>query len=76
MLERNGVDPEREVTFMAFGTVNEALAALLGGAVDALDSGTAQMLPVSEDEGACALLADTVDYDYLTVQQGIAARRP
>jgi ABC-type nitrate/sulfonate/bicarbonate transport system substrate-binding protein len=74
VLERNGVDPEREVTFIALGTVNEALAALLGGAVDASMQGPPNMFR-AEDEGM-RLLADTADYDYLTVQQGIAARRP
>jgi NitT/TauT family transport system substrate-binding protein len=74
VLERNGVDPERDVTFISLGTVNEALVALLGGAVDASMQGPPNMFR-AEDEGM-RLLADTADYDYLTVQQGIAARRP
>ncbi len=73
VLERNGVDPERDVTFIAMGTVNEALGALLAGVVDATMQGPPGMFR-AEDEGM-RLLADTVDYQYRTIQQGIAARR-
>lgn len=73
VLERNGLDPERDVTFLAMGTVNEALGALLAGVVDATMQGPPGMFR-AEDEGM-RLLADTADYHYRTIQQGLTARR-
>ncbi|HZR98205.1 MAG TPA: ABC transporter substrate-binding protein [Chloroflexota bacterium] len=73
ILTQNGLDPERDVTLIAMGSVTETLAALLGGAIDASMQGPPNSFR-AEDEGM-RLLAETADYHYRTVQQGIATRR-
>jgi ABC-type nitrate/sulfonate/bicarbonate transport system substrate-binding protein len=73
VLTQNGVDPERDVTLIAMGSVTETLGALLGGAIDASMQGAPNSFR-AEDEGMRSL-ADTADYHYRTVQQGIATRR-
>ncbi len=72
-LGRNGLDPTRDVTYIAAGQSTDALAALLTGAVSA----TMLTPPTSfraEDEGM-RLLVDTEEYHYPTILSGIAASR-
>jgi NitT/TauT family transport system substrate-binding protein len=72
-LERNGVDPERDVTLVAMGQSNEALVALLNGAVAATVLSPPAIFR-AEDEGM-RMLVDTNEYNYLTVLSGIASTR-
>jgi NitT/TauT family transport system substrate-binding protein len=72
-LGRNGLDPARDVTYIAAGQSTDALTALLSGAVSA----TMLTPPTSfraEDEGM-RLLVDTEEYHYPTILSGIAASR-
>jgi ABC-type nitrate/sulfonate/bicarbonate transport system substrate-binding protein len=72
-LGRNGLDPARDVTYIAAGQSTDALTALLTGAVSA----TMLTPPTSfraEDEGM-RLLVDTEEYHYPTILAGIAASR-
>jgi NitT/TauT family transport system substrate-binding protein len=72
-LERNGLNPEGDVTYVATGNLNNSLGALLSGNV------AAALLapPVSfraQDEGM-RLLVNTEDYGVRAVLSGIAASR-
>jgi NitT/TauT family transport system substrate-binding protein len=70
-LGRNGLDPARDVFYVATGQSTDALTALLTGAVSA----TMLTPPTSfraEDEGM-RLLVDTEEYHYPTILSGIAA---
>jgi NitT/TauT family transport system substrate-binding protein len=72
-LERNGLNPESDATYVATGNLNNALGALLSGNV------AAALLapPVSfraQDEGM-RLLVNTEDYGVRAVLSGIAASR-
>jgi NitT/TauT family transport system substrate-binding protein len=72
-LARNGLDPARDVIYIATGQSTDALTALLSGAVAA----TMLTPPTSfraEDEGM-RLLVDTEEYHYPTILSGIAASR-
>ncbi|HLH26854.1 MAG TPA: ABC transporter substrate-binding protein [Chloroflexota bacterium] len=72
-LSRNGLDPARDVTYIAAGQSTDALTALLTGAVSA----TMLTPPTSfraEDEGM-RLLVDTEAYHYPTILSGIAGSR-
>jgi NitT/TauT family transport system substrate-binding protein len=72
-LERNGMNPEGDVTLVATGNLNNSAAALLAGNVAA-----AMLAPpvtfLAEDEGM-RLLVDTRDYNYPTILGGVAASR-
>jgi NitT/TauT family transport system substrate-binding protein len=72
-LGRSGLDPARDVTYIATGQSTDSLTALLTGAVSA----TMLTPPTSfraEDEGM-RLLVDTQEYHYPTILSGIAASR-
>jgi ABC-type nitrate/sulfonate/bicarbonate transport system substrate-binding protein len=73
ILRSQGLDPERDVTLIAMGSVTETMGALIGGAIDASMQGPPNSFR-AEDEGM-RLLAETKDVGYRTVQQGIATRR-
>jgi NitT/TauT family transport system substrate-binding protein len=72
-LERNGLDPERDVTYVTTGQITESVTALFAGAVDAAllsPPGTFR----AEDEGM-RLLVNTHEYDFAAVISGIAGTR-
>ncbi|HZR98852.1 MAG TPA: ABC transporter substrate-binding protein [Chloroflexota bacterium] len=72
-LERNGLDPERDVTYVTTGQITESVTALLTGAVDAAllsPPGTFR----AEDEGM-RLLVNTQEYNFAAVISGIASTR-
>jgi NitT/TauT family transport system substrate-binding protein len=72
-LERNGMNPEGDVTLVATGNLNNSAAALLAGNVAA-----AMLAPpvtfLAEDEGM-RLLVDTRDYQYPMILGGVSASR-
>ncbi len=73
VLERNGLDPDRDVTMVATGNVNNSLAALRSGAVAAgMISAAARY---EAEEGGLRLLVDTAEYNYPAIIQGIAVSR-
>jgi NitT/TauT family transport system substrate-binding protein len=72
-LERNGLDPDHDVTYVTTGQITESVGALLAGAVDAAllsPPGTFR----AEDEGM-RLLVNTQDYNFGAVISGIAGSR-
>jgi NitT/TauT family transport system substrate-binding protein len=72
-LERGGLDPTRDVTYISMGQSSEALVALLNGAVAATVLSPPAIFR-AEDEGM-RMLVDTNEYNYLTVLSGIAGTR-
>lgn len=71
-LERNGLDPERDVTFIATGNITNSTTSLLSGAVDAAMLSPPGMFK-AEDEGM-RLLVDTTEYRYPSIG-GVAVSR-
>jgi NitT/TauT family transport system substrate-binding protein len=72
-LERNGLDPDHDVTFIATGQITDSVLALLSGAVDAAllsPPGTFR----AEDEGM-RMIANTHEYNFPAVISGIAGSR-
>jgi ABC-type nitrate/sulfonate/bicarbonate transport system substrate-binding protein len=72
-LERNGLDPDRDVTYIATGQITDSVIALLTGAVDAAllsPPGTFR----AEDEGM-RLLVNTHEYNFPAVISGLAGTR-
>jgi NitT/TauT family transport system substrate-binding protein len=72
-LERNGLDPDRDVTMISVGQSTDALVALLSGVV----AGTMLSPPAifrAEDEGM-RMLVNTNEYNYPAVIAGIAGTR-
>jgi NitT/TauT family transport system substrate-binding protein len=72
VLERNGLDPARDVMRLQLPTTPEKLSALLSGIIVATILGTES---AAADDAGMHILADLADYDYPLVLQGIAARR-
>ncbi|HEY7068212.1 MAG TPA: ABC transporter substrate-binding protein [Chloroflexota bacterium] len=72
VLERGGLDPNRDVIRLQLPTTPEKIAALLSGIVVATTLGTERS--TAEDAGM-HMLADLADYDYPLILQGIAASR-
>src|SRR5262249_25224686 len=72
-LERNGLQPDQDVTYVATGNMPNSYQALVAGNVDA-----ATLSPPSifqANDAGFRMLADTGDYDYKTVISGIAGSR-
>jgi NitT/TauT family transport system substrate-binding protein len=72
-LERHGLRVERDVALIQAGTTNDALTALLAGAVDSAILGTPGIFQ-AEDNGM-RLLVDTADYRYPMIMEGVVASR-
>jgi NitT/TauT family transport system substrate-binding protein len=73
VLERNGLDADRDVQLFITGSQANSATSLLSGAV----AGSLLSAPGSfqaEDEGM-RLLVDTMDYRYLAIQSGFSASR-
>jgi ABC-type nitrate/sulfonate/bicarbonate transport system substrate-binding protein len=74
VLERNGLDIDRDLNALAMAQITDNYVALVGGVVDAAVIGAPQLFQ-AEDEGL-RLLADPSQYALYTMSQGITARRP
>src|SRR5262249_12134511 len=72
VLQRNGLDPDRDVIRLQLGTTAEKLAAMNTGAIVATLFGTEGA--VAEEMGM-RMVVDVGDYNYPLVLQGIAASR-
>jgi ABC-type nitrate/sulfonate/bicarbonate transport system substrate-binding protein len=72
-LERNGLQPDQDVTYVATGNMPNSYQALVAGNVDA-----ATLSPPSifqANDAGFRMLADTGDYAYKTVLSGLAGSR-
>jgi NitT/TauT family transport system substrate-binding protein len=72
-LQRNGLDPDRDVTLIQGGSTNDSLTAMLAGGVAAGMLSPPSMFR-ADDQGL-RLLVDTGDYQYPLILQGIAASK-
>jgi NitT/TauT family transport system substrate-binding protein len=72
-LQRNGLDPERDVNLIQLGSTNDSLTAMLAGAVSGGMLSPPSMFR-ADDQGL-RLLVDTGDYQYPLILQGIATSR-
>jgi NitT/TauT family transport system substrate-binding protein len=72
-LERNGLDPDRDVILIQVGSTNDSLTAMLSGAVAGGMLSPPGMFRA--DEQGLRMLVDTGDYQYPMILQGIATSR-
>jgi NitT/TauT family transport system substrate-binding protein len=71
VLERHGLDPDRDVVRMQLGSSQSSIAALLSGAVSATMVGMDGFIARLDDQGM-RMMVDFGDYDYPLVLQAIA----